>query len=330
VPKPWPEIHRIARAESLRAHQELDIDTSQAVDPFVALQRSGVLVMRQPLDRLAGVYLPASSTVGGQPGVLVNVAHPLSRQRYTAAHELWHHRRDRDIILDAETEWLVRGENNDSDRERLAETFASWFLMPRQLVQSMLASLGATPSAVDEQRVYALSLGLGTSYTATVRHLYGLKLVTRKHRDRLLKVTPQSIKKSLGEADLAGDSWRDIRLIGPHTRLQSLGAIEGDVVVLELPETPSSGYLWQPTAVPDFVNLERDEYRPSSVDALGGDGLHRFVFSVTRSGEHNLRFELGRPWQPEKVVEVWNVNVVAERKPLSGVVDPLVLVGPAA
>lgn len=330
MPQPWKTIHRIALAESIRAHRELDIDTSQPINPFLALQRSGVLVMRQPLDRLAGAYLPASSTVGGQPGVLINVAHPPSRQRFTAAHELWHHRRDRDIVLDADTEWLARGEDSESDRERLAEAFASWFLMPKQLVESMLTALGVAPPALDEQGVYTLSLELGTSYTATVRQLYGLKLITAKLRDRLLKTTPQSIKRSLGEADLAGDPWRDVRLIGPQVRVHSVGAVEGDVVVLEFPEIPSSGYLWQPTAVPDIVNLERDEYRAFSDDALGGNGLHRFVFSVMQSGEQRIRLELGRPWQPGKTVEVRDVNVVAERKPAPGIVDPLVLVGSTA
>lgn len=328
MPQTWTAIHRVALAESIRAHRELGIDTSQPIDPFLALQRSGVLVMRQPLDRLAGAYLPASSTAGGQPGVLINVSHPPSRQRYTAAHELWHHRRDRDIVLDSDTEWLARGGDSESDRERLAEAFASWFLMPRQLVTSMIGMLGITPPQFDEQSVYALSLELGTSYTATVRHLYGLKLLTTALRDRLLKTTPQSIKRALGEADLAGDPWRDVRLIG--VRAQRVGAVEGDVVVLEFPEIPSSGYLWQPTSVPDIVNLERDEYRPLSDDALGGNGLHRFVFSVMGSGDQRIRVELSRPWQPGRTVEVRDVNVVAERKPAPGIVDPYVLVGSAA
>ena len=330
MPQPWTVIHRVAAAESMRAHRELGFDTSQPIDPFIALQRSGVLVMRQPLDRLAGVYLPASSTAGDQPGVLINVAHPPSRQRYTAAHELWHHRRDRDIVLDADTEWLTRGEDGKSDRERLAEAFASWFLMPKRLVESTLAMLGVTARSLDDRSAYALSLELGTSYTATVRQLYGLKLITAKLRDQLLKATPQSIKQALGDADVAADPWRDVHLIGPQTRVRAVGAVEGDVVVLELPEIPSSGYLWQPTTVPDIVNLVRDEYRPVSADALGGNGVHRFVFFVLGTGEMRIRLELGRPWQAGRTVEVRDVAVVADPKPTPGVVDPFVLVGAAA
>lgn len=326
MPLPWSAIHRSAAAESMRAHRELGIDTSGPIDPFLALHRSNVLVMRQPLDRLAGAYLPASSTTGGQPGVLINVVHPPSRQRYTAAHELWHHRRDRELILDADTEWLARGKEGQSDSERLAEAFASWFLMPKRLVESMIAKLGTTAQSLDERSVYGLSLELGTSYTATVRQLYGLKLITASLQDRLLKITPQSIKRELGATDIAADPWRDIRLVVPQGRERTVAAVEGDVVILELPEIPSSGYLWQPADLPNMVSLVRDEYQPLLPDVLGGNGVHRFVFSVLESGQNRIRLELGRPWQVGKTVDVQDVEVVVEAKPALGVVDPLVLV----
>jgi len=286
--------------------------------------------MRQPLDRLSGAYLPADVVGGGQPGVLINVAHPLSRQRYTAAHELWHHRRDGEIALDDDTEWLARGEVGNSDRERLAEAFASWFLMPRLLVETTLAMLRTTGQALDERTVYALSLELGTSYEATVHRLHGLRLITARLRDKLLNTKPHSIKQSLGDMDVAADPWRDIRLIGPWLRERVVDAVEGDVVVLELPEIPSSGFLWQTTGVPDILNLVRDEYRPTSEDELGGSGIHRFVFSVLGSGAYPLRLELSRPWQSQMTVEVRNIDVVAQSKPVRGVVHPDVLVGAAA
>lgn len=330
MPLPWSHIHRIAAAESIRAHTELGIDISRPIDPFLALQRSGVLVMRQPLDRLAGAYFPADSANGSSPGVLINVAHPLSKQRYTAAHELWHHRRDHNLVLDADTEWLARGGKGESDNERLAEAFASWFLMPKRLVNSMMDVLGITPQELDERSVYGLALELGTSYTATVHQLYGLKLISAMVRDRLLKVTPQAIKRTLGDTEAAADSWRDIRLIMPQGRRRAVSAVEGDVVVLELPEIPSSGYLWQPAELPEIVKLVRDEYRPLVSELLGGNGVHRFVFSVLRSGQHRIRFELGRPWQQGKTVEAQDIELIAEAKALPGIVDPSVLIGAAA
>src|SRR5205823_4956456 len=108
MPLTWSRVHLIAAMEASRAHRELQVDPSRRVDPFEALETAGVLVMRQPLDRLAGLYLPRAQVGGSKPGVLINAVHPLSKQRFTAAHELAHHRRDRQAVLDADTEWIGR------------------------------------------------------------------------------------------------------------------------------------------------------------------------------------------------------------------------------
>jgi Zn-dependent peptidase ImmA (M78 family)/predicted secreted protein len=330
VARSWQDIHRIAAAEAMRAHRELGVDTTRPIDPFAALERSGVLVMRQRLDHLAGAYLPANPADGSPPGVLINVAHPLSRQRYTAAHELWHHRRDRDLVFDAETEWLARGEDGGEERERLAEAFASWFLMPRRLVEATLELLGLSPQALDERGAYALSLELGTSYAATVNHLAGLRLISLAARNRLRRATPQAIKQALGAIDVAADVWKDVRLVGPGERARAVEALEGDALVLEVPEIPSSGYLWRAVQVPDSLNLVRDEYHPAAPDALGGEGIHRFVFHVLSAGRRPVRLELGRPWQQGRTVGFRDVEVVAEPLPAPGIVHPSLLVGAAA
>lgn len=326
----WQAIHRIAAAEAMRAHRDLDIDTTRPIDPFAALERSGVLVMRQRMDRLAGAYLPANPADGSPPGVLINVAHPLSRQRYTAAHELWHHRRDRDLVFDTETEWITRGDGGRPERERLAEAFAAWFLMPRRLVEATLHLLGLTSETLDEQGVYALSLELGTSYAATLGHLVGMQVISPTVHDRLRRVTPRAIKQTLGALDVAADAWKDIRLIGPGDRARAVAALEGDVLVVEVPEVPSSGYLWRAAQVPENLSLVRDEYRAATSEALGGEGVHRFVFRVLGSGRHPIQLELGRPWQRERTVDARAVEVISEALPAAGIVHPSSLVGAAA
>src|SRR6266508_3092921 len=147
MPLSWPQVHRIAATEAMRAHRELHIDPTRRVDPLAALDAAGLLVIRRRLYGVAGLYLPGHAA-GGPAGVLINVVHPPTKQRFTAAHELWHHRRDREAVLDADTEWIARGENRHSDRERLAEAFAAWFLMPRRLVRAVLDEIGISPSAL--------------------------------------------------------------------------------------------------------------------------------------------------------------------------------------
>jgi Zn-dependent peptidase ImmA (M78 family)/predicted secreted protein len=331
VARSWPDIHRAAYVEAMRAHRELDVDPTRPVDPFGALARSGVVVLRRRLDGLAGAYIPADTAEGTAAGVLVNVAHPPSRQRFTAAHELAHHRRDADVILDADTEWLARGETTGlPERERFAEAFAAWFLMPRGLVDRTLARLALAPERLDEQGAYALALELGTSYAATVRHLSDMGLVGRPQQDRLLRTTPQAIKQALGALDAAADAWRDVRLVTPDRRPREVGALEGDALVLDVPEVPSSGYLWRPVGLPGIVAFVRDEYRDPGPEVLGGEGRHRFVFRVQGPGHETIRLELGRPWQQDATVETRSVELLAEPRPGAGLVHPSMLVGAAA
>ncbi len=321
----WSRIHLLAARDASRAHRDLDVDTTRQIDPFAALERAGILVLRRRLDHLAGLYLPSDPRDGRDvPAVLVNVAHPPSKQRFTAAHELGHHRRDHDVSLDNDTEWLARGEASASERERMAEAFAAWFLMPKRLVVATLTALGLHTDALTADGAYALSLQLGTSYAATVRHLADMNLLTTRRGEQLLRVAPQSIKKELGGLDVAADTRRDVHLFHVGRPDARVALLEGDALVLEAPETPSSGYLWQVTP-PAGLALVRDEYRAPDA-ALGGRGWHRFLFRAESPGRWDVALELRRPWQQGAAVETARVTVVARPQPVPGLVQPQLLV----
>ena len=321
----WREVHRIAAAEAARAHRDLGLDTGRRIDPFAALQAAGVVVLRRRVDRFAGLYLPADPRLGSPPGVLVNLAHPWSKQRFTAAHELCHHRRDGAAVLDLETEWIARGEDGRSDRERTAEAFAAWFLMPAPLVQRSLEALGLRAATLDPPGAYALALELGASYAATVRRLADLRLIDEALRDRLLRVTPWAIKRALGGLDAAASARRNVWVVRPAQAARPIWPCAGDAVVVEVPEAPSSGYLWQVAQLSSGLALVREEYRPDHGDALGGRGTHRFLFRVDAAGRREVRLELRRPWQPGAPAESFRVDVAAEPAPGPGIVDPAAL-----
>lgn len=327
MPLPWSQVHRLAAFEAARVFSALGIDRSRRVDPFAALAAHGVVVMRRPLDRLAGIYLPSTSTSDGQAGALVNVNHPVSRQRFTAAHELAHHRRDRQVIFDEETEFIARGDTSPLDRERIADAFAAWFLMPRELVRRSLSKLGLDPVTLNPQGAYGLALEFGTSYEATVRHLADMRLIPAPRRDFLLRTAPQRVKRALGALDALADPRRDVWIVHTPQGEPQAGVQEGDAVVVEVQDVPSSGYLWQPTSVSDGLFLVRDEHRrPSRRDLLGGSSVHRFFFRVQNAGHAKVRFALRRPWQPTAPAEETLVEVNAESRPTAGVVNPLALV----
>lgn len=324
---PWPRIHLLAAREAARAHRALHVDTSRPIDPFAALDTAGVLVFRRRLDHLAGLYLPPDPRDGRAiPAVLINVAHPPSKQRFTAAHELGHHLRDHTVAFDSDTELLARGEAPASERERLAEAFAAWFLMPKRLVLDTLTALGLHPDTLDADGAYALALTLGTSYAATVRHLADMGVLTMRQSEQLLRVTPQAIKRALGGSDVAADAWKDVHRIPVTRPATGVAALEGDALVLEVPEVPSSGYVWQVPAPPAGLTLIRDEYRALDSDELGGRGWHRFLFRVDAPGRWDVILEKRRPWQRGAPVETARVAVATAPQPTPGIVQPRLLV----
>lgn len=320
---PWSQVHLLAAREAARAHRALHVDTTRQIDPFAALAAAGVLVLRRRLDHLAGLYLPPEPSEGRVvPAVLINVAHVPSRQRFTAAHELCHHLRDHTIILDSETELLTRGEIPASDRERIAEAFAAWFLMPKRLVLSSLATLGLQPATLSPEGAYALSLALGTSYAATVHHLADMRLLTTRRSEELVRVEPQAIKRAIGGLDAMVDAWKDVHLVQVGDPEMRVFALEGDVLIVQAPEVPSSGYLWQIPASTTGLALVRDEYREPGDSVLGGRGQHRFVFRVESAGSWDVALELRRPWQRDMAAETTRVHVTAQPQPTQGIVNP--------
>lgn len=65
------------------------------INPFQILKDMGVMFLLQRYRKLEGVYLPATGD-DDYPMVGINADRPITRQRFTAAHELCHHLRDAD------------------------------------------------------------------------------------------------------------------------------------------------------------------------------------------------------------------------------------------
>lgn len=65
------------------------------ISPFAFLKAEGILFKLVGFNKLEGVYIPASEE-DDSPVVGINVNRPITRQRFTAAHELCHHFRDAD------------------------------------------------------------------------------------------------------------------------------------------------------------------------------------------------------------------------------------------
>ncbi|MEA2510174.1 MAG: Chagasin family peptidase inhibitor [Actinomycetota bacterium] len=65
-------------------------------------------------------------------------------------------------------------------------------------------------------------------------------------------------------------------------------------VKVQLPEAPTTGYLWALEDLPHGVTLVRTEYQAPGTGTIGGQGERAFVLDVLSVGRHVLEFRLAR------------------------------------
>ncbi len=99
------------------------------IDPFKIIHAMDVFYQFRDFKELEGIYLvPEDDT--DIPLVGINKNRPITRQRFTAAHELCHHIKDRySAIL-----CPIKGNEKDA-KEKFADRFASELLMPTKYLK---------------------------------------------------------------------------------------------------------------------------------------------------------------------------------------------------
>jgi Zn-dependent peptidase ImmA (M78 family) len=270
----WSDAHRIAHMAAAQAHGRLSVDlTGVNVDVFEAIRASQTFLMFRPMPRLFGAYLAED---GSASGIIINSGLPRGARRHTAAHELGHAQLQHTTSVDdGSTIDTVFGDDAEAippashrrrwtDQEKVAEAFASWFLMPRRVVRNALNILGTTKptSAAD---VYQLSLLLGASYRTTLRHLSNLKLATTASVNQWAEVAPRQLKAQLDSCAPA-----------PKSRRADVYQIVEGYGSLVLPVEPSDRLI-----VP--AHLYKPEALPSSIQVVG----HSDVGDVLEVGSLN-------------------------------------------
>ncbi len=81
-----------------REHQRLDTTFLGRVEIFDIIEEQQIWLLFQKLQGLYGAY----KRHGGVAGIIINSQHPLTLQRYTAAHEYGHHVLGHDASADDE------------------------------------------------------------------------------------------------------------------------------------------------------------------------------------------------------------------------------------
>lgn len=92
-------------------------------------------------------------------------------------------------------------------------------------------------------------------------------------------------------------------IITPSESGKTLHAQVGDVVVVRLPESPTTGFRWAIVGGPDDVlRLRDDRFELAGGGGIGGGGTRIFRLAANRGGTAGVELKLWQEWEGEKSV----------------------------
>src|SRR5207245_1303257 len=97
----WAALRRsriTGSSAAIREVAKLHLEPGRRIDVFKIIEDERIWLMFQPLGRLYGFF----ERVGTAAGIVVHSGHPLSLQRFTAAHEFGHYILGHYLSVDSE------------------------------------------------------------------------------------------------------------------------------------------------------------------------------------------------------------------------------------
>jgi predicted secreted protein len=303
----------VAAAQTLSL---LGIDENRPVDPFAAIDRLGLDLVIADLDNLLGAVLPQ-----GNGGVLVTSRRGVGVQRYTAAHEIGHWILHREMtMMDGQDDILGRP---STARERQAQLFAAYFLMPPPLIEAAVTRYDVRSGQVIPEQVYLISRDVNVSYEAAARRLARLRLVTEGELERLLRFGRMRALQSAFAGRRPTQGVCDLWEANVHSNRASLAVREGDDVVVILPENRTTGWQW----LDDIARRERGNARfPRPAPPLGKSEQSVPTTRPTKVRAADVRAALAL-LPGEETLDDPQARTMSDPQPLQVVADDFDVVG---
>jgi hypothetical protein len=222
-------------------------------------------------------------------------------RRYTAAHELGHHRLGHEPSADDE-DMIKRSPFKGSydPQEAEADAFAIAFLVPLWFVSGTMQQRSwkkadmATPA-----NVYQLALRAGASYEATCYALRNHRVVDSGTCSNLTRVQPKEIKQSI-VTNFTPNNWRlDVWSLDERDRGVFLEVAPNDVLDVSLDEHSGGGYMWDVAGISqtDFELVGDRRERAAAVNAVGAHAQRRLTAQAKTVGVGSVQFVERRPWE---------------------------------
>jgi inhibitor of cysteine peptidase len=86
---------------------------------------------------------------------------------------------------------------------------------------------------------------------------------------------------------------------------------QGDVIILSLQETPTTGYRWAVDNIDEkILELQNEGFHIAPKAGLGGNGTRTFSFRAIAVGSVNLKLKLWREWAGDaSIIERYSLTI---------------------
>ncbi|MFA9398774.1 MAG: ImmA/IrrE family metallo-endopeptidase [Clostridiaceae bacterium] len=166
------------------------------LDPFELLSKNGIPYQFRDFKKLEGIYIIPESE-DDIPIVGININRPITRQRFTGAHEFCHHIKDRENSV-----CPIWGNKDRS--EKFADSFASELLMPREFFNAEIKKV-LNNKYVSFDDALKLSIYFGVSFEScifTLAYRYGASLIDGNTSVKELKKRVKKYKPDKKRAEM--------------------------------------------------------------------------------------------------------------------------------
>ena len=165
---------------------------------------------------------------GTPPRIHLSARRPLPRRAFNCAHELGHHIFGHGSSIDELREDADRAPWEDP-KELLADTFASFVLMPTLGIRRAFASRGWAPETATPVQLFTVACDFGVGYATLVTHLaVGIGALPRARFQALRRATPKTLR-----AEILGENSADPLIVADlHRASTTLDAEVGTQILL--------------------------------------------------------------------------------------------------
>lgn len=182
----------VAEARNMAAavRQGMHLGFEAVAEIFHLIEEFGLPVVRRNMkeDGPDGIY----ANNGEIAVAVINTSRPLTRQHFTAAHELGHHVFDPDVGVQIDENIF----HQEGIREKRANVFAAHFLMPEDSIRNLL-SKNRRKLVVTAQDIVHFCHHFSVSPEAIIYQVHNIALINASDRNKFISMNKEGTLKTI-------------------------------------------------------------------------------------------------------------------------------------